>query len=120
MDKHQLRLKTIASRVRPDDRWPTSPVSINPRDCIVCDACQRACPPQFGAIVNSGLDVRVIPELCSGCGMCLRACPIGCIHPDEERAATSDDLWSLLEPGADPYLDSRDPARPIAARPVEA
>jgi electron transport complex protein RnfB len=115
-DKRQLRLETIRSRARPDDRWPAAPLRINAADCIACDACQRACPPHFGAIVNSGLDVKVIAELCSGCGMCLRVCPIGCIHPDDSGSPTDDGLWSLLEAGADPYLDSRDPVQSVAAR----
>ena len=115
-DKRRLRAETIRSRTRPDHRWPAPPLRINAGDCIVCDACQRACPPHFGAIVNSGLDVYVIPELCSGCGICLRACPIGCIHPDDSMTATNADLWSLLDSGGDPYLDSRDPAAPVAAR----
>lgn len=115
MRKHELRAETIRTHRRPDDRWPAAPLRISAADCIVCDACQRACPPHFGAIVNSGNDVKIISELCSGCGMCLRACPIGCIHPDESATPTDDVLWGLLEGGADPYTDRRD-ARLVGER----
>jgi hypothetical protein len=38
----------------------------------------------------------------------LDACPISCIEPDKGWAPTVDPIWSLLDPGNDPYVGSRD------------
>ena len=83
--------------------------------CINCDACLRACPPQFGAIFNHGVDVVIIPELCSGCGKCLPACPVNCIVDDPDWAPAPAEWW--VHPGSsdDPPIRPRARARPSAA-----
>jgi Na+-translocating ferredoxin:NAD+ oxidoreductase subunit B len=40
------------------------PRRIEASECITCDTCLRNCPPEFGAIFDSGLDVVIVPELC--------------------------------------------------------
>ncbi|MCH2633620.1 MAG: 4Fe-4S binding protein [Acidimicrobiales bacterium] len=75
-------------------------------ECINCDACLRACPPNFGAIFNHGIDVIIMPELCSGCDKCLEPCPVDCIYPHrEERWEPSPEAW-WQEPLSvnDPYI----------------
>lgn len=67
----------------------------------------RECPPQFGAIFNDGIDVRVIPELCSGCNRCIRVCPVDCIYPDPEWTPIETHMWEYPDTGADPYVTSR-------------
>jgi Na+-translocating ferredoxin:NAD+ oxidoreductase subunit B len=61
--------------------------------CINCDACVRACPPQFGAVFRHGIDVVIIPELCSGCGRCVDPCPTDCIHPVERWSPAPPRWW---------------------------
>ena len=74
------RLGRIERRER-NEKWPNAPLYIDMAECINCDACLRACPPNFGAIFNHGIDVIIIPELCSGCDKCLDPCPVDCIYP---------------------------------------
>lgn len=89
-----------------NEKWQNPPVRIEMPECINCDACLRACPPQFGAIFNFGTDVVIIPELCSGCDKCLPACPVNCIYPfaDWQEIGSPSEWWS--EPGSknDPYI----------------
>jgi Na+-translocating ferredoxin:NAD+ oxidoreductase subunit B len=101
------RSVVLTGHVR-DERLRKPPLRIRHEDCVVCDACQRACPPQFGAILNIGFDVHIIPELCTTCGHCLDACPISCIEPDRGWVPTVDAIWNLLDPSNDPYIGSRD------------
>jgi electron transport complex protein RnfB len=96
------RLERIQARAR-NLRWKPVPVRIEMSECINCDACLRACPPQFGAIFNHGIDVIVIPELCSGCGKCLPACPVDCIYDDPAPTTTPEDWWALPLSAEDPY-----------------
>ncbi|SUZ63985.1 uncharacterized protein METZ01_LOCUS16839 [marine metagenome] len=74
--------------------------------CINCDACLRACPPNFGAIFNHGIDVIILPELCSGCDKCLEPCPVDCIYPlpADEWPPSPEDWWGEPLSGNDPYL----------------
>jgi electron transport complex protein RnfB len=78
-------------------KWRNDPVRIEMLECINCDACLRACPPNF-------------PELCSGCDKCIPACPVDCIYPDPDwtpETATSSgsgDWWELPRSDGDPYV----------------
>ena len=81
------RTERITTRTR-SPKWKNDPLRIEMLECINCDACLRACPPQFGAIFNHGPDVVIIPELCSGCDKCLPACPVNCIYPFPEWEST--------------------------------
>jgi electron transport complex protein RnfB len=104
------RAERIEQRRRNNPRWKNPPVRIEKWECIVCDACLRECPPQFGAIFNDGIDVAVIPELCSGCNRCLKVCPMDCIYPTPQWPATeevNEGLWSYPGTGADPYINRR-------------
>lgn len=105
------RLVVLTQRAR-DRRLTKPPLRIRHGDCVVCDACQRACPSHFGAVVNSGFDVHIVPEMCTSCGRCLDACPISCIEPDAGWVPSVDAIWNLLEPSNDPYIGSRDVRRP--------
>lgn len=71
--------------------------------CINCDACLRACPPQFGAIFNHGIDVIIVPELCSGCEKCLPACPVDCIVADRDWQPAPVEWWRYPGSADDPY-----------------
>jgi Na+-translocating ferredoxin:NAD+ oxidoreductase subunit B len=106
------RLTVLTERAR-DERLKKAPLRIRHEDCIVCDACQRSCPSEFGAILNIGLGVHIVPELCTTCGYCLDVCPVACIEPDHGWAPSGDEIWSLLEPGNDPYVGSRDVAASV-------
>ncbi|WP_394936705.1 4Fe-4S dicluster-binding protein [uncultured Ilumatobacter sp.] len=99
------RDERIDQRTR-NPKWQNIPVRIEMLECINCDACLRACPPNFGAIFNHGADVVIIPELCSGCDKCLPACPVDCIYPDPDWTAETapDDWWGLPRTDADPYV----------------
>lgn len=105
VDERRHRIETHR---RDNPRWRKPPVRIDPWSCIVCDACARACPPQFGAIFNDGVELRVVPELCSGCDQCVRVCPVDCIEPDPDWTPTvSERLWSYARGGTDPYANER-------------
>lgn len=84
-------------------KWRADPMRIDMSTCINCDACLRACPPQFGAIFNHGADVVIVAELCSGCDKCLPACPVDCIVPDPEWSASPEEWWALAGGPDDPY-----------------
>ncbi|TNY36143.1 4Fe-4S dicluster-binding protein [Thermomonospora catenispora] len=86
------RAERIARRSR-DENWRKPPRRIETSECITCDTCRRNCPPEFGAIVDDGLNVVIIPELCSGCPVCVMVCPVDCIYVDEEWTPTEPRLW---------------------------
>lgn len=88
--------KQLTNRERPRD-WPKPPRRIELTECIGCDSCMRACPPQFNAVYNYGLDVVIVPEMCNGCGKCVQACPVDCIYPDPDWEPTGDSLWRYVE-----------------------
>lgn len=90
------RTGRIDDRSRHTD-WRKPPRRIEESECIGCDSCLRACPEEFGAIVNNGLDVVIIPELCSGCPKCVVACPVDCIYVDEDWSPTRERVWNLAE-----------------------
>ena len=92
-------LRTRADRVatRSRDGWKKPPRRIEPSECIVCDMCLRSCPPEFGAIFDWGLEVKIVPELCSGCPACILECPVDCIYVDEDWEPTDDRVWNHVE-----------------------
>ncbi len=55
-------------------------------DCIVCNACQPACPTDAAIVTNMA---RVDRDLCIADGACFDACPTGAIRPGLEVAADS-------------------------------
>lgn len=99
------RTDRIETRTR-NAKWQNDPLRIEMLECINCDACLRACPPQFGAIFNHGPDVVILPELCSGCDKCLPACPVNCIYPfpEWETTAVPGDWWEEPLTDNDPYV----------------
>ncbi len=99
------RLGRIETRQR-NAKWPNAPLYIDMAECINCDACLRACPPNFGAIFNHGIDVIIIPELCSGCDKCLDPCPVDCIYPlpNDGWEPAPDDWWDEPLSPNDPYI----------------
>jgi electron transport complex protein RnfB len=104
----EARRRRIAERRREEPKWRKPPVRIDTWDCIVCDACARACPPQFGAVFNDGVEVRILPELCSGCDQCIRVCPVDCIHPDPDWSPSEADvIWGYAGGGSDRYMNDR-------------
>lgn len=91
---------TLEQRIRQrhrNDDWRKAPRQIEPAECIGCDSCMRACPPQFSAVYNLGLDVVIVPELCNGCGKCVQACPVDCIYPSPDWQPTSEALWTHID-----------------------
>ncbi|MCT2588445.1 4Fe-4S ferredoxin [Streptomyces sp. N2-109] len=92
-DNRTGRSELIAGRSR-NEAWKKPPRRIEPSECITCDTCLRACPPEFGAIFDRGLDVVIVPELCSGCPKCVLECPVDCIYVDEDWTPTDNDMWS--------------------------
>ncbi|MBD0744635.1 4Fe-4S dicluster-binding protein [Streptomyces sp. CBMA152] len=89
------RDKLIAERTR-SETWKKPPRRIERAECITCDTCLRACPPEFNAIFDNGLDVVIIPELCSGCPKCVLECPVDCIYVDEDWTPTTDEMWKHI------------------------
>lgn len=77
--------------------WRKPPRRIEPSECITCDSCLRACPPEFGAIFDHGLDVVIIPELCSGCPACIVVCPVDCIYIVDEWSPTDHEMWTHID-----------------------
>jgi len=90
------RAERIAQQSRTEN-WKKPPRRIEASECITCDMCLRACPPEFGAIFDRGLDVVIIPELCSGCPMCVMVCPVDCIYMDEDWTPTGDQMWVHID-----------------------
>ncbi|MEW6474873.1 MAG: 4Fe-4S dicluster domain-containing protein [Actinomycetota bacterium] len=97
------RAERLATHQR-NPKWKVPPLRIDMSMCINCDACLRACPPQFGAIFNHGVDVVIVPELCSGCDKCLPACPVDCIVPDPDWSPAPKEWWALPGGPEDPYV----------------
>ncbi|MFI6542797.1 4Fe-4S dicluster-binding protein [Streptomyces prunicolor] len=93
---HTGRSERIDARTRAEN-WRKPPRRIETSECITCDMCLRHCPPEFGAIFDSGLNVVIVPELCSGCPACVLVCPVDCIYVDEEWSPTGNDLWTHVE-----------------------
>jgi electron transport complex protein RnfB len=89
------RSQRIATRSR-DEAWKKPPRRIESSECIACDMCLRACPTEFGAIIDRRLDVVIVPELCSGCPVCVMVCPVDCIYVDEEWSITDSETWDHL------------------------
>ncbi|MGH9010036.1 MAG: 4Fe-4S dicluster-binding protein [Acidimicrobiia bacterium] len=97
------RAERLVTRQR-NPKWKSDPLRIDMSICINCDVCLRACPPQFGAIFNYGVDVVIVPELCSGCDKCLPVCPVDCIVPDPEWTSSPSEWWALAGGPEDPYV----------------
>lgn len=89
------RERRIANRTR-HPRWRRPPVRVESAYCINCDACVKACPPEFGAVLRRTFTVEIVPELCSGCGRCVPACPVDCIVEDGKWIAAPDAWWNEL------------------------
>ncbi|MEU2034229.1 4Fe-4S dicluster domain-containing protein [Nocardia amamiensis] len=89
------RRQRIDTRSR-NSAWKKPPRRIESAECITCDSCVRSCPEEFGAILDRGLQVVIVPELCSGCPKCVAVCPVDCIYVDEDYEPTSDDMWNLV------------------------
>ena len=64
--------------VSPSGRNATPVANVDEEACILCGACQAACPTE--AIMLGEVAVRVNTELCCGCGACVGACPNGAIR----------------------------------------
>lgn len=93
-------LRTQRGRIstrRRNPEWRKTPRRIEPAECIGCDSCQRACPQEFKAIFNHGLDVVIVPELCSGCAKCVQACPVDCIYVDEDWTPAPESVWKYAD-----------------------
>jgi Na+-translocating ferredoxin:NAD+ oxidoreductase subunit B len=89
------RDRRIASRHR-HPRWRLAPFRVESAYCINCDACVKACPAEFGAVLRRRFTVEIVPELCSGCGRCVPACPVDCIVEDEDWTPAPDAWWNEL------------------------
>ena len=97
------RSERIFRRAR-NEAWKKPPRRIEASECITCDTCLRNCPPEFGAIFDSGLDVVIVPELCSGCPVCVMVCPVDCIYVIDEWDKTEPELWNHIELTAEATL----------------
>jgi electron transport complex protein RnfB len=86
------RQHRIARRAR-HPRWRLAPFAVQSSSCINCDACVKACPPQFGAVARRRFNVEIVPELCSGCGRCVPACPVDCIVEDPDWTPAPPAWW---------------------------
>ena len=77
--RHGLARLLGRAPIHADNTVPAPTVArIDPRACIGCVKCIRACP--VDAIVGArGQLHAVIPELCTGCELCLPPCPVDCI-----------------------------------------
>ncbi|MFX0577763.1 4Fe-4S dicluster-binding protein [Nocardia nepalensis] len=89
------RNQIIETRSRKDE-WRKPPRRIESAECITCDSCVRSCPAEFGAIIDNGLRVVIVPELCSGCPKCIAVCPVDCIYVDEDYQPTGETVWDLV------------------------
>ena len=63
---------------------------VDPKKCIGCQLCVRACPEGAISMVN---DKAVIdPEKCTNCGECIKVCPVKAITTEEyEKSSDSDE-----------------------------
>jgi electron transport complex protein RnfB len=70
---------------------------INPKECIGCTLCIKACP--VDAIVGAAKQLHVvINDRCTGCDLCVPPCPVDCITMvpvTGER--TGWEAWSVQE-----------------------
>jgi Na+-translocating ferredoxin:NAD+ oxidoreductase subunit B len=89
------RARRIARRDR-HPRWRLAPYRVESAYCINCDACFKACPSQFAAVLRRPFTVEIVPELCSGCEKCVPACPVDCIVPDPDWSPAPEAWWEEL------------------------
>lgn len=66
---------------------------IDPKQCIGCTLCIKACP--VDAIVGTAKQLHVVIEdRCTGCDLCIPPCPVDCIDMLEVTETTGWDAWS--------------------------
>lgn len=57
---------------------PRSVALINPKECIGCTLCIKACP--VDAIVGAAKQLHIVlSDRCTGCDLCIPPCPVDCI-----------------------------------------
>lgn len=73
---------------------PRTTAVIDPKQCIGCTLCIKACP--VDAIVGAAKQLHVILEdRCTGCDLCIPPCPVDCIDMVEITGTnTGWDAWS--------------------------
>ena len=73
---------TNCAAVCPVDAFREGPnfLTIDPLECINCDACVPECPVEA---ISMGDEYYVIDaDLCTDCGTCVDACPVEAIHAE--------------------------------------
>ena len=65
MRENDLKSVPVVNTHQRPHEWTKPPRRIELIECIGCDSCMRACPPQFNAVYNYGLDVVIVPEMCN-------------------------------------------------------
>lgn len=78
--EHGITMEQLNTN-RPHDARRASPshlvARIDEDACVLCEACQTACPTE--AIAMGEIAFEVNAEACSGCGACVEACPADAI-----------------------------------------
>lgn len=66
---------------------------IDPKQCIGCTLCIKACP--VDAIVGTAKQLHVVIEdRCTGCDLCIPPCPVDCIDMLEVTETTGWNAWT--------------------------